>query len=90
MTHKTAMSTFRLAVSAITSSIRVHKSGYTVVAIAIAIAIKVQSKVCCGFEILGHCFCCGHMAGECRGIISAESSDCDRNIWPSCKCYVHQ
>jgi len=76
----------RLAVGAIAGPVRVCKSDNAVVAIAvavavavavaIAVAVEVQLKVCCGFEILEHSLCCGHMAGEWTGIVSAESSDC--------------
>jgi len=90
VTRKKAVSTLGLAVGAVAGQIRVHKSDDTVVAIAVAVdvavavaiavavsvAVEVQSKVCCGFEILEHSLCSGHMAGEWTRIVSAESSDC--------------
>jgi len=71
MSGKKDMSTLRLAVGAIAGPIRVRKSDDAVV----ANAVDVQSKVWCGFEILEHSLCCGHMAGEWTGIASAESSN---------------
>jgi hypothetical protein len=48
VTREKEVSTLRLAVGAIAGPIRVRKSGNTVV----AVAVEVQSKVGCGFEIL--------------------------------------
>jgi len=76
MTRKKDMPSLRLSVSAITGPVRVCKSDDAVVAIAIAVAVEVQSKVCCGFVILEHSLCCCHMAGEWAGIVSADSSNC--------------
>jgi len=70
------VSTFRPAVGAIAGPIRVRKCDEAGVDIAVAVAVEVQSNVCCGFEILEDSLCCGHMAGEGTRIASAESSDC--------------
>jgi len=67
------VSTLRLAVGAITGPVRVCKSDDAVV--AVAVAVEVQLKVSCGFEILEHSLCCGHVAGEWTRIVAAESSD---------------
>jgi len=81
VTCKKDVSTLRLAVGAIAGPIRVCQSDYAVViiaaaiSIAVAIAIEAQSKVPCGFGILEHSLCCGHMDGEWAGIVSAASSD---------------
>jgi len=88
------MPSLTLAVGAIAGAVRVCKSGDAVVAIAVAIpdavAVEVQSKVCCGFELLEHTLYCCHMAGEWTGPVSAERSDYICYIWLRCKCCVHQ
>jgi len=70
MTRKRTMFTLRHAVCAIAGPISVHIYDDA------AVAIKVQLTVCCGFEMLEDSLCCGHMAGEWTGIVSAESSNC--------------
>jgi len=65
------VSTLKLAVCAIVGPNRVRKSNNPIV--AVAIVIEVQSKVCCGTEILKHSICRDQMAGEWTEILSAGS-----------------
>jgi len=74
VTGKKDESTLRLAVGDIAGLIRVRNSDDA----EVVIAVEVQAKVCCGFEILEHSLCYGHIAGEWMGIVSAESSNCIR------------
>ena len=75
MTCEKDVSTLRLAVGAIAGPVRVCKSDDAVV--AIAVAVEVQPKVCCGFEILEYSFGGGEMAGKWTEIVSAKCSDCE-------------
>jgi hypothetical protein len=74
MTCEKDVSTMRFVVGAMAGPVRVCISEDTGVAVAVAVAV--QLKVSCGFEILEHSLCWGHMAGEWTRIVSAESSNC--------------
>jgi hypothetical protein len=49
----------------------------------------VELKIGCRFEVPKNSLSSGHMAGEWPRNVSRMSSDCIREMWPCCKCYVH-
>jgi len=71
------MTSMRFVIGTINGPIGVRVARELIVAVSAAAAVKVQSKVGCGFEILEDSVGGGEMAGKRAGNVSARCPDCE-------------